>query len=169
VCFRCRAPALHRHQYHRITGREHKEYYRAIGPWARRFRHASHFLQRPRSARSSNCAACCPSSARAQPFDAELFVTGGLKARVSRSFPPQGHLRPKDLSTRHADGLSGQAPNAADGAPSPSSWGNKGYWEVWLDHSNSWIYSASPRRRAPHDGDARGSIKKKPASSRIAL
>jgi 1,4-alpha-glucan branching enzyme len=25
-------------------------------------------------------------------------------------------------------------------APSPSSWGNKGYWEVWLDRCNSWIY-----------------------------
>jgi 1,4-alpha-glucan branching enzyme len=25
-------------------------------------------------------------------------------------------------------------------SPSPSSWGNKGYWEVWLDHCNSWIY-----------------------------
>lgn len=25
-------------------------------------------------------------------------------------------------------------------SPSPSSWGNKGYWEVWLDRCNSWIY-----------------------------
>jgi len=25
-------------------------------------------------------------------------------------------------------------------SPSPSSWGNKGYWEVWLDQCNSWIY-----------------------------
>jgi 1,4-alpha-glucan branching enzyme len=25
-------------------------------------------------------------------------------------------------------------------APSPSSWGSKGYWEVWLDESNAWIY-----------------------------
>ncbi|MCE9611802.1 MAG: DUF1957 domain-containing protein [Chthoniobacter sp.] len=25
-------------------------------------------------------------------------------------------------------------------APSPSSWGHMGYWEVWLDDSNSWIY-----------------------------
>jgi 1,4-alpha-glucan branching enzyme len=25
-------------------------------------------------------------------------------------------------------------------APSPSSWGHKGFWEVWLDESNSWIY-----------------------------
>lgn len=24
--------------------------------------------------------------------------------------------------------------------PSASSWGSKGYWEVWLDNSNSWIY-----------------------------
>jgi 1,4-alpha-glucan branching enzyme len=24
--------------------------------------------------------------------------------------------------------------------PSPSSWGNKGYWEVWLDQCNAWIY-----------------------------
>src|SRR6476646_7232444 len=25
-------------------------------------------------------------------------------------------------------------------SPSPSNWGNKGLWEVWLDESNSWIY-----------------------------
>lgn len=25
-------------------------------------------------------------------------------------------------------------------SPSPSSWGNRGFWEVWLDESNSWIY-----------------------------
>jgi 1,4-alpha-glucan branching enzyme len=25
-------------------------------------------------------------------------------------------------------------------SPSPSSWGNKGFWEVWLDESNAWIY-----------------------------
>lgn len=25
-------------------------------------------------------------------------------------------------------------------APSPSSWGHKGYWEVWLDPANAWIY-----------------------------
>jgi len=25
-------------------------------------------------------------------------------------------------------------------APSASSWGNKGYWEVWLEGSNAWIY-----------------------------
>jgi 1,4-alpha-glucan branching enzyme len=24
--------------------------------------------------------------------------------------------------------------------PSASSWGNKGYWEVWLEGSNAWIY-----------------------------
>jgi 1,4-alpha-glucan branching enzyme len=24
--------------------------------------------------------------------------------------------------------------------PSASSWGHKGYWEVWLDESNSWVY-----------------------------
>jgi 1,4-alpha-glucan branching enzyme len=28
-------------------------------------------------------------------------------------------------------------------SPSPSSWGNKGFWEVWLDESNSWIYPPS--------------------------
>jgi 1,4-alpha-glucan branching enzyme len=36
-------------------------------------------------------------------------------------------------------------------APSPSSWGHMGYWEVWLDDSNSWIYPhlhiASSHRR----------------------
>ncbi|NBV33384.1 MAG: DUF1957 domain-containing protein, partial [Proteobacteria bacterium] len=25
-------------------------------------------------------------------------------------------------------------------APAASSWGHKGYWEVWLEESNAWIY-----------------------------
>ena len=44
-------------------------------------------------------------------------------------------------------------------SPSPSSWGNKGYWEVWLDHCNAWIYPhlhAAARRMTEmarkHDG-----------------
>ena len=35
--------------------------------------------------------------------------------------------------------------------PSASSWGHKGYWEVWLDDSNSWIYPAPPHGRETHD------------------
>jgi 1,4-alpha-glucan branching enzyme len=25
-------------------------------------------------------------------------------------------------------------------APAASSWGHKGYWEVWLEESNAWVY-----------------------------
>jgi 1,4-alpha-glucan branching enzyme len=42
-------------------------------------------------------------------------------------------------------------------APSPSSWGNKGFWEVWLDESNSWIYPhlhAAARRMTESARDA---------------
>jgi 1,4-alpha-glucan branching enzyme len=40
--------------------------------------------------------------------------------------------------------------------PCASSWGNKGYWEVWLDQSNAWIYPhlhAAARRM--HEAAAR--------------
>jgi len=33
-----------------------------------------------------------------------------------------------------------QSPTQQVITPSASSWGAKGYWEVWLDSSNSWIY-----------------------------
>jgi 1,4-alpha-glucan branching enzyme len=32
------------------------------------------------------------------------------------------------------------APTQQIAEPSASSWGNKGYWEVWLEGSNAWIY-----------------------------
>ena len=37
--------------------------------------------------------------------------------------------------------------------PSSSSWGNKGYWEVWLDPCNSWIYSTPACGRGKNDGN----------------
>jgi 1,4-alpha-glucan branching enzyme len=40
-------------------------------------------------------------------------------------------------------------------APSPSSWGNKGYWEVWLDRCNSWIYPHLHAAAARMTADAR--------------
>jgi hypothetical protein len=43
-------------------------------------------------------------------------------------------------------------------APAASSWGHKGYWEVWLEESNAWVYPhlhtahAWLRRHAPSPG-----------------
>ena len=48
-------------------------------------------------------------------------------------------------------------------APSPSSWGHKGFWEVWLDDSNSWIYPhlhAAARRMT----ESARAVQKKPAT-----
>lgn len=42
-------------------------------------------------------------------------------------------------------------------SPSPSSWSHKGFWEVWLDESNSWIYPrlhAAARRRSRSKAEA---------------
>ena len=50
-------------------------------------------------------------------------------------------------------------------SPSPSSWGHKGFWEVWLDESNAWIYPhlhAAARRMT----ESARAVKKKPAKWR---
>src|SRR6266403_1091649 len=48
-------------------------------------------------------------------------------------------------------------------SPSPSSWGHKGFWEVWLDETNSWIYPhlhAAARRMT----ESARAVQKKPAT-----
>jgi 1,4-alpha-glucan branching enzyme len=74
------------------------------------------------------------------PFDAELFghwwfegpmwleslIRGIAESEVIELTTPSEYLR--------------NVPDHQPGQPALSSWGNKGYSEVWLDGSNDWIY-----------------------------
>lgn len=75
------------------------------------------------------------------PFDAELFGHWWFEGPEFLNFFLRKAaydqdrfqlITPTDFLNRH--------PTAQIVRPSASSWGNKGYWEVWLDPCNSWIY-----------------------------
>lgn len=139
-------PADHRRftgiKYHRITGPgQHKEPYNLAWAAAAADSHAGHFLD-SRVKQIKHLAGVLPIEPIVlSPFDAELFghwwYEGPefLNLFLRKAAYDQDTFRlvtPSDYLKKH--------PTQQIVTPSPSSWGNKGYWEVWLDPCNSWIY-----------------------------
>ena len=137
-------------KYHRITGSEQKEYYRRDWAMGAADAHASHFVQ-SRVQQIEQLSSAMPIDPIVlSPFDAELFghwwFEGPefLDLALRKAAYDQKAFQlttPTRYLARH--------PTLQVVTPSSSSWGNKGYWEVWLDQSNSWIYPhlhASARR-----------------------
>lgn len=129
-------------KYHRITGQSrHKEAYNLAWAAAAADSHAGHFLD-SRVKQIEHLADVLPIEPIVlSPFDAELFghwwYEGPefLNLFLRKAAYDQQTFRlatPSDYLKRH--------PTQQIVAPSASSWGNKGYWEVWLDQCNSWIY-----------------------------
>jgi 1,4-alpha-glucan branching enzyme len=129
-------------KYHRITGRgAEKEVYRREWAMAAVEAHATHFMaQRAHQLAQLEETMNVPPII-VSPFDAELFGhwwfegvdwlelfirKAAYDQKVFEFTTPSRYLAKNDTAQLVA--------------PSPSSWGNKGYWEVWLDESNSWIY-----------------------------
>ncbi|MGC1480832.1 MAG: 1,4-alpha-glucan branching protein domain-containing protein [Chthoniobacterales bacterium] len=128
-------------KYHRVTGNPEKELYHRSWAEAAADSHATHFLE-SRVEQIANLASSLPvEPIVVSPFDAELFghwwYEGPefLELFLRKAAFDQDTFTlttPEDYLQRH--------PTLQLVSPSPSSWGNKGYWEVWLDHCNSWIY-----------------------------
>jgi 1,4-alpha-glucan branching enzyme len=137
-------PAGTRHmtglKYHRITGRhDHKEPYRRAGALRVLDRHAGDFV-RNRVAQSLWLAG----RLQRRPlmlamYDAELFGHWWFEGvdwleAVLRRLPERG-LR----AITPGDYLDGR-PRLQVAEPAASSWGEGGYYEVWLRDANDWIY-----------------------------
>jgi 1,4-alpha-glucan branching enzyme len=75
------------------------------------------------------------------PFDAELFGHWWFEGpQFLESFIRKAAAQPDEIRlTTPGEYLASHATHEVV-APAASSWGNKGYWGVWLDDSNSWIY-----------------------------
>lgn len=128
---------------HRITGKpdHEKEWYRPEWAEAALEAHASDFL-RGRLAQFEDLAAKLPvPPILVSPFDAELFghwwFEGPrfLDLYVRKAACDQKLFQlgtPTDFLQKH--------PTQQILSPSASSWGNNGYWEVWLNQTNAWIY-----------------------------
>lgn len=128
---------------HRITGKvalHQKEAY--VPSWAaeRAQVHARHFLAQRVAQVSALRDTMGIEPLLVAPYDAELFGHWWYEGpqfieamfRAAPDFPELTLTTPRDWLERH--------PSAQIARPSPSSWGDKGYWDVWLNGENAWIY-----------------------------
>lgn len=155
-------------KYHRVTDRrsEHKAIYEPEKAVFKAKSDAGNFVfWRNKEAEHWSAVLGRP-SVMVAPFDAELFghwwYEGPLwlEETLRKLADPSQRVRaatPGDCLSQHS------APQVS--SPAPSSWGYKGYSEVWLDGRNSWIYrhlhacqeamSAASRRHAGASGETR--------------
>ena len=129
-------------KYHAITGPgSEKRVYRREAALARVQEHAEHFLEARLQQVDRLAALMDLPPIVVCPFDAELFghwwfegpewiealvrKAAGVADRLEMIHPGEYLRRHPDLQTLQ---------------PCFSSWGNKGYGEVWLEGSNDWIY-----------------------------
>jgi 1,4-alpha-glucan branching enzyme len=129
-------------KYHRITGRGgEKELYNRGWALGAADHHAGHFTESRREQIRHLREHLPIDPIVVSPFDAELFGHWWFEGpefldwTIRKSVYDQGEFA---LTTPSAY-LAGH-PTLQMMVPSASSWGHKGYWEVWLDESNSWIY-----------------------------
>jgi 1,4-alpha-glucan branching enzyme len=129
-------------KYHRITQEgNHKEVYERAAARQATEQHAEHFLQ----ARLGQIESVEPMVNRppilVAPYDAELFGHWWYEGpefldffvrKACRDHPELSLITPQDYLQQHPINQVVQ--------PSPSSWGQGGYWQVWLNEQNQWIY-----------------------------
>ena len=130
-------------KYYRITGRGpgEKEVYRRPWAMAAAEAHASHFMaQRAHQIGQLRQTMTLPPIVLS-PFDAELFGHWWFEGvEWLELFIRKAAYDQQEFSFITPSHYLEQNDTLQLAVPSPSSWGNKGYWEVWLDDSNSWIY-----------------------------
>jgi 1,4-alpha-glucan branching enzyme len=125
-------------KYHRVTGRDgEKELYDRGAAEAAAAAHAEHFLESRRQ-QLRELGALDFEPVVVMPFDAELFghwwYEGPLflEQFIRRAAHELRMTTPTEYLREH--------PTQQVTAPAASSWGEGGYWAVWLDKSNGWIY-----------------------------
>ena len=128
-------------KYHRITGSPDKELYNRSWAMAAADHHAGDFLD-SRVRQIANLASILPVEPLVlSPFDAELFGHWWYEGpEFLDLFLRKAAYDQKTFRLETPGDYLRRNPTQQMVSPSPSSWGNKGYWEVWLDHCNSWIY-----------------------------
>jgi 1,4-alpha-glucan branching enzyme len=129
-------------KYHRVTGHtEAKDYYVRAHALAKARTHAEHFHAKCRQLIAAQETVMTTEPALVAPYDAELFGHWWFEgpdwlAALLRELAadPSG-----PRATTPGDCLATYSKLEA-ATPAQSSWGHKGYSEMWLNASNDWIY-----------------------------
>ncbi len=129
-------------KYHRITGRTaHKELYHRHTAWERSAEHAGNFMFNRERQIEHLAATLGNTPIVVSPYDAELFGHWWFEGPDFLNFFFRKTACDQDIFKTITPGEYLQKfPTHQLATPSASSWGSKGYWEVWLEGSNSWIY-----------------------------
>lgn len=128
-------------KYYRITNSEEKQIYNRAWAMGAVDAHANDFLHH-RERQIKHLKSILPVEPLVlSPFDAELFGHWWFEGpEFLEIFLRKAAMDQKIFHLTTPTIYLSKNPTLQMVAPSPSSWGNKGYWEVWLDPSNSWIY-----------------------------
>jgi len=129
-------------KYHRITGNTpEKDVYNRAWAEGAADAHASNFLhsrmkQIEQLLHNTNIDPIVVS-----PYDAELFGHWWFEGpEFLNLFIRKAAYDQETFRLTTPGRFLAQHPTQQLVVPSASSWGHKGYWEVWLDEANSWIY-----------------------------
>jgi 1,4-alpha-glucan branching enzyme len=129
-------------KYHRITGGGgDKDWYRRDWALGAADHHAGHFLQARVAQIAELRRHMNVPPVVVSPFDAELFGHWWFEGPewLNAFLRKAAHDQTEFQLTTPSRYLA-QHPTHQMIAPAASSWGHKGYWEVWLEESNAWIY-----------------------------
>ncbi len=129
-------------KYHSITGSgASKDLYHREWALAAADRHAAHFLKARVDQIAQLRTHMNVSPVVLSPFDAELFGHWWFEGpEWLNGFIRKAAYDQKEFSLTTPSRYLAQHETHQLVAPAASSWGHKGYWEVWLEASNAWIY-----------------------------
>lgn len=129
-------------KYHRIRSfGNDKEIYRLDDARSAIHDQAKHFCQLIRSRLASAQAPSESPPIIVAPFDAELFGHWWFEGPAFLDLVVRGCLeQPGPILATPSDYLS-QHPAMEQATPADSSWGEGGYWQLWLNDKTGWIHS----------------------------
>ncbi|HEX8633887.1 MAG TPA: 1,4-alpha-glucan branching protein domain-containing protein [Pyrinomonadaceae bacterium] len=133
-------------KYHRVTGRNvplaDKQPYRPRRARRRAALHAAHFVdERIKQAARQRAALDGHAPLITSPYDAELFGHWWFEGVhfLAHVFGELARRRDEIEALSPADYLAAH-PRLQTQRLSPSSWGAEGYYKVWLNDTNAWLY-----------------------------
>ncbi|MEP6777524.1 MAG: 1,4-alpha-glucan branching protein domain-containing protein [Chthoniobacterales bacterium] len=136
-----RLPGFTGLKYHRVTRREgEKELYDREQACAAADAHASHYLE-SRRRQINELDALDFDPIVVVPFDAELFGHWWFEGpRFLESFIRKVAASAENFRLTTPTEYLMEHPTLQTIVPAASSWGDEGYWKVWLGEKNAWLY-----------------------------